>query len=310
MAGKSAIFIEKTRFPRVRHPITTQTSMKIAYFDSGLCLDDPNLRWGNPSYLLEPGDPGYVDPSPSVNKSKKKAKTMKHNNYYPSRMGDQIIWLVTFLTNLPKYTVTLGLNATAVTAIIADCNWLVYVMQLWWPATRTWSLACTKGVTDAQTGAESGALALPVFAAPALPTGTVAVSPGALTRIFAFVQTLKDNPKCTDAIALDLGILGSTQVGPDLTTLQPAIDLSIVSGHVFVKWGWGGNGQYLDSCEIQVDRGDGKGFNLLTIDTTPNYTDTTALPTALAKWSYKAIYRVGENQVGVWSAPVSINIGG
>ena len=38
--------------------------MKIAYWDSGLHWDDPNLRWGSPSYLLEPGDPGYVPPSP------------------------------------------------------------------------------------------------------------------------------------------------------------------------------------------------------------------------------------------------------
>ena len=38
--------------------------MRIAYFDSGLHADDPNLIWGEPSYLLEPGDPGYVaDPT-------------------------------------------------------------------------------------------------------------------------------------------------------------------------------------------------------------------------------------------------------
>jgi len=308
--GKNAVFIEKTTFSRVRRSFATRINMKIITFDSGFKLDDPNNFWGDPSYQLEAGDPGFVDPFPSVNKTKKKAKNMKHNNYYPSRIGDQLIWLITFLTNLPKYTATLGLNAAAVTAIIADCNWLVYVMELWWPATRTWSLACTKAVADAQTGTETTALVLPVFTAPALPTGTTAVTPGALTRIFEFVQQIRKNPKCTDAIALDLGILGSTQVGPDLTTLQPAIDLSIVSGHVFVKWGWGGYGQYLDSCEIWVDRGDGKGWVLLTIDTTPNYTDTTALPTALAKWSYKATYRVGENQVGLWSAPVSINVGG
>jgi len=306
--GKSAVFSEKVTFTTVRRALTTRINMKTATWDSGLTFDDPNLRWGSPSYLLEPGDPGYIDPSPSVNQTKKKAKTMKHNNYYPSRIGDQLIWLITFLTNLPKYTATLGLNAAAVTAIIADGNWLVYVMELWLPATRTWSLACTKAVTDAQTGTETTVQPLPVFAAPALPAGTVAVLPGALTRIFEFVQQIRKNPKCTDAIALDLGILGSATTPPDLTALQPVIDLSVVSSHVFVKWGWGGYGQYLDSCEIWVDRGDGKGWVFLTIDTTPNYTDTTALPTAPAKWSYKAIYRVGETQVGVWSAPVSITV--
>ena len=38
--------------------------MKIAFFDSGdpeIYYNNPNLRWGEPAYLLEPGDPGYVD---------------------------------------------------------------------------------------------------------------------------------------------------------------------------------------------------------------------------------------------------------
>ena len=57
-----------------------------------------------------------------------------------------------------------------------------------------------------------------------------------------------------------------------------------------------------------MDRGDGKGFVFLTIDTTPGYTDTTPLPATLTKWTYKAVYRVGDAQVGQWSAPVSINV--
>jgi hypothetical protein len=28
--------------------------MKTAYWDDNLRYDDPNLRWGEPSYLLEP----------------------------------------------------------------------------------------------------------------------------------------------------------------------------------------------------------------------------------------------------------------
>ena len=37
--------------------------MKTLYWDSGDpldCFDNPNCRWGDPSYRLEPGDPGYV----------------------------------------------------------------------------------------------------------------------------------------------------------------------------------------------------------------------------------------------------------
>ena len=75
-----------------------------------------------------------------------------------------------------------------------------------------------------------------------------------------------------------------------------------------IRWGWGGNAAYLDSCEIQVDRGDGHGFALLTIDTTPNYTDTQAFPGTSTLWSYRAIYRVNDHQVGNWSQTVSVHV--
>jgi len=32
--------------------------MKTIHFDDGTHLDDPNVYWGDPSYRLEPGDPG------------------------------------------------------------------------------------------------------------------------------------------------------------------------------------------------------------------------------------------------------------
>jgi hypothetical protein len=34
------------------------------------------------------------------------------------------------------------------------------------------------------------------------------------------------------------------------------------------------------------------------------------LPTTPAKWTYKAIYRKGDSQIGQWSAEVSIIVGG
>ena len=84
--------------------------MKIAYWDSGLHWDDPNLRWGSPSYLLEPGDPGYVPNVPANNetKNKQKHKKMKRNNYYPSRIADQIIWLTNFRNKLAGHASVLG----------------------------------------------------------------------------------------------------------------------------------------------------------------------------------------------------------
>jgi len=285
--------------------------MKIAYFDSGLLWDDPNLRWGDPAYLLEPGDPGYVPPFPanSVKPTKSKHKKMKRNNYYPSRQGDQIIWLGNFANKLPGYATTLGLAAGVVTAASADCKWTIYVLQTWLPAVRTWALSATDAATETQSGAGTGAQTLPVFTPPPLPTGVTAVNPGALDRVLALVQTIKDNDKCTEAIASDLGIVGAENVAPDLTAVQPLITVAISGGHVLIKWNWQGHAAFLDLCEIWVDRGDGQGYKLLAFDSTPNYTDTQPLPASPAKWTYKAIYRVGDAQVGLWSSPVSLTVG-
>jgi hypothetical protein len=273
--------------------------------------NDPNARWGSPSYMLEPGDEGYVPPiSPSNSKPKTKRKNMKHNIYYPSRQGDQIIWLTNFLNKIGGYTTILGLSAEQVTAAKADANWLLYVLQIWLAAVRTWAMGATSTANDAQTGDGSAAMTLPVFAAPALPDGTSAVAPGALNRIFTLVQQIKDSGKCTDAIAHDLGIVGSEQTAPDLTAVQPVITATIGgASKVNVGWGWQGNVAFLDACEIWVDRGDGKGRVFLTIDTTPGYTDTQPVPATPQKWSYTAIYRLNDGQTGLWSLPVSVTVG-
>jgi hypothetical protein len=41
-----------------------------------------------------------------------------------------------------------------------------------------------------------------------------------------------------------------------------------------IDWNWGGFSAFLDICELQVDRGDNKGFVALAFDTTPGYVDT------------------------------------
>ena len=55
--------------------------MKIITWDSGVSWDNPNARWGEPAYLLEPGDPGYQGPIPS--QSNIKRKTKMSNNALP-----------------------------------------------------------------------------------------------------------------------------------------------------------------------------------------------------------------------------------
>ena len=124
------------------------------------------------------------------------------------------------------------------------------------------------------------------------------------------MKQIKAHANCNAANGEALGIEGAEQAGPDLATVQPVITARISGGRVEVGWGWRGHRAVLDQCEIQVDRGDGKGFVLLTYDTTPGYVDTQPFPAAPTKWTYKAIYRVGEAQTGVWSPPVSVTVPG
>ena len=259
--------------------------MKTAYFDAGLRYDDPNLRWGSPAYLLEPGDPGYVPPLLSGSETSTKNKRMKHNNYYPLRQAGQIIWLVNFMNKLANHATVLGLTTAQVTATTADCGWLIYVLQTWLNAVRAWALSCT----DASNATQTGAGGTPVFTAPALPTGVTPTTLGALIRLFILIAQIKASGKLTDDIATDLQIVGSVATGPDLSTVQPVISAKVSGAQVELKWGWQGNSAYLSSCKIVVDRG--AGFVPLTIDTTPNYTDTLAHPTAKTIWTCKAIYR-------------------
>ncbi len=53
--------------------------MRVLRFDSGETWDNPNSRWGNPSYILEPNDPGYLDPNPSPATSSPTYNTMSNN---------------------------------------------------------------------------------------------------------------------------------------------------------------------------------------------------------------------------------------
>lgn len=134
--------------------------------------------------------------------------------------------------------------------------------------------------------------------------------PKRLTRIFTAVQDIKNGHKLTDTIAAELNLVGSELSGPDMATLQPVISATVSGSEVMIKWGWGGHRKFLQACEIVVDRHDGKGYVPLTIDTTPNYNDTMTFPAAKTIWSYKAIYRDEDVQVGQWSQIVSVTVGG
>ena len=277
------------------------------------CWDDPNLRWGDPSTYLEPGDPGFVPypgfPITSTSTQKPKRNRMPKSDYIPTDDNGKASLFILFRDNIGGFLATLGLtaadadivqqaaDAARFRAIVDFCGNMQNAAQ-GWTAEKNYE-------RDGGDNAPSGQVV------PVLPAGfPPAVAAGIVRRFRDLVKRLKALKNYSETIGQALGIEGAVQGGPDLATLQAILTLAIVGNAVLIGWGWQGFSNFLDILEIQVDRGDGKGFVFLTYDTTPNYTDTAPLPATLAKWKYRAIYRVGDAQVGVWSNTVEITVGG
>lgn len=278
--------------------------MRFIHWDDGYRFDDPNLRWGSPSYLLEPGDPGYTPPPQTQPKRKNK---MPKDDYI-KRPDDAFAGqLNTYKTNIPSYSATLSVAAATVTAQAADAAYFTYVLacqEAYSQAAEQWTAwkdLIRKGGTPPATGA-------PV--APVLPRAVTAVAPGVEPRFRALAQQNKTNGNYNEGIGDALDIEGVEQTGPDLMTVQPEIKAQAAGAEVKVFWNWQGFRAFLTMIELQVDRGDAAGWQLLAMDTTPGYNDTHAFPPAATRWKYRAIFRKGDARVGLWSNEVSVNVGG
>jgi hypothetical protein len=232
---------------------------------------------------------------------------MAKSNYLDQSDDGFAHQLTTFMNAIGAYAATLGVGTAQVATQAADAlyfNYVLSVQELMTNSAKQW----TAWKTLQRMGGSVPPTGAPV--APTVPATPPVVAPGIEARFRALVKQIKANTDYNESIGAALGIEGSQQLGPDYATLAPALVLSISGDQVNVAWGWQGYGAFLDQCELQVDRGDGKGMVLLAIDTTPNYTDTAPFPSAPAKWTYQAIYRVGDQRVGQWSAPVSVTVGG
>jgi len=229
---------------------------------------------------------------------------MSKQDYIPNDDGSLAGRLEQFAANVGGYTTTLGLSSTDVTAQAADAAYLRYVLtqqQRFQQAGQQWT-AWKNLLRDGGTGTIAGA---PVFLTPP-GTAVAAVLPGIVARFRALVRRVKAATNYSVAIGEALGIEGPQSTAPDLATLQPVLAPTVAGDRVHLDW----TKSEADSLELLVDRGDGKGFVFLAVDTVPDYVDTAPIPAAPAVWKYKAIYRVGDERVGQWSPVVSVPLGG
>ena len=280
--------------------------MKPISWDGGWHFDDPNLRWGDPSYVLEPGDPGYVPPPGQSEPTlpRKRQKGHMKNSYIAAAheaFGEQ---MRTFALNIPTYKVVLDLSADEVDGQAADSAYFTYllakadVMSKASKATNGWKDLVRYGGTVPPEGSPG---------APVLPATVPEVAPGIEPRFRKLCAKIKLHKAYNEAIGRALGIEGSEAARMPAGQLQPKATLGIEGLKVVLKWEWNGARNHVDGVEIRGDHGDKMTY--LCHDTTPGYIDGTPLPAVPTKWTYELIFTKGDGYVGQ-PLQISVLVGG
>jgi len=228
---------------------------------------------------------------------------MAKQYYLPNGDQERVVWLNNFAAKLNEHAATLEIAAATVTNIQQAAAYLAHILTIHQSLkTNVREMTAYKNILF------KGHLGTTVGTLPTLPdfeTAPAAVTFPVFARVRQLVQALRHHPAYTLSIGQDLGIIGAKQ-STDTASLKPMLRLSIVANEVIVKWTKG----KATSIDIYVDRSDGKGMTYLANDYTPNYEDriTLSADSPPAVWSYRAIYRVGDKQVGQYSDVVSITV--
>lgn len=137
-----------------------------------------------------------------------------------------------------------------------------------------------------------------------LPEVPPIVPAGVAHRFRKLVKRIKSHPAYTEALGMDLGIVGPERT-MDFDNLKPRLRVRITDGRPVLRWSKKG----MHSAEIQVNRGHGT-YEHLAVCNTPRYEDRATMPEPGSGtiWQYKMIYRWNDLPVGKWSDVVSIGV--
>jgi hypothetical protein len=223
--------------------------------------------------------------------------------YIPNSDQGKADFLDNVANKIGGYAVTLGLLPADVTSVVNDAAMFNYLMDMQ-EAFKTFKQDVSKykdALRDGPVDAPLGAL--PV--APTLPVAPALVNAGIFNRVRRLVLRIKAAPAYTEAIGEDLGIVGDEQV-IDIPNLKPVLKSRLDAGRPLIIW----KKDHTDSIDIYVDRKDGMGFVYLANDSQPDYLDTFPVPAGITSvvWDYKAIYKIGDEQVGKFSEPIQVTV--
>ncbi len=132
------------------------------------------------------------------------------------------------------------------------------------------------------------------------------VEPGIFKRISEYVEHLKNTPQFCRQIDQSLALYRFKVLFDISVTLEPQLQVFLDGGRPLIRL----MNRKADSLDLYVDRKDGRGFVFLANHTLKDFIDTHSIPpsSSMVVWQYIAIFKIGEDQVGNFSDPISINV--
>lgn len=235
---------------------------------------------------------------------------MKRNYYYPRKVSEQPAWHFNYADQLTALGASLGLVPADVTASVNDSRHLGYAIGAWYNTVKDFGPGCTGQVEVLKFGTGTTAFELPEFMPPTPPAGLTAVLPGALARIFRYVQVIKGMPAYTEGMGLLLGIVGSEiPAPPPGSSVPPRISLSLnqipAQQQVLLKFFKDGHA----GIWIESRRGGGN-WEFVAIATQSPYTDTRPLlnPSQAEMREYRAMFWDNGAPNGDWCDVARITV--
>jgi hypothetical protein len=187
-------------------------------------------------------------PSPPAVTTQRNTKTkrtnMKRKYFYPSDSSDRPEWHGNFATKLQQHGAALGLTSDEINKAVADNLYLAYGLGVWITYVREYAPSCTSVLDTLARGTGGDPFVFPACTPPALPAipAGVVVLPGALDRTMRLARRIKTLAGYTEAIGLDLGIVGSELPPPPPPGEAPPPELGAraIAGdanqHVRLSW--------------------------------------------------------------------------
>jgi hypothetical protein len=251
---------------------------------------------------------------PTENTSNTHTKMLRQP-YYPRSLKDRSEWHINFASKLPGYAAALALTPAETDSAVADNLVLGYGLGGWIVAMREHATACTSSLDTLEAGSGTTNYEFPVVQLPpppVLPAGITGVKPGALLRTFDLVGIIKRRPGYTEAMGLDLGIVGPAAPPPPPPGESPPPELKerIIAGDLnqYVRLGYFKRGH--EYVMIESRRGGG-GWEPLAQSNKSPYIDTRALltPGQAEVREYRARFWDNALPSSGWCDVVQITVG-